>query len=169
MEKQTETKETTKKSTASVAAKPTKKVAAKPTTPKPPVAKATAPVVEKIAESKQEAPKAEAPKAKKTKSTMAKVIEAGNSTRKIVTKAGGKIIGNSIETTKTIAGLYSKAGKKALEIGKDLISDTTKAVAKNQKNLRQTSVEAFKETVETIKETNLIDNPLKGILKSKKK
>jgi hypothetical protein len=124
---------------------------------------------EPTTEAQAETPKANAPQAKKQKSALAKMIDAGNTTRKIVTKAGGKIIGSSIQTTKTVAGMYAKAGKKAFDIGKELIGETTKVVAKNQKTVRDTSVEAFKETVETIKDSKLIENPLKGMIKPKKK
>jgi hypothetical protein len=139
--------------------------------PKAAPAPKTEPVVENTtAEPQVETPQAEAPKtAKKPKSTLSKMIDAGNTTRKIVTKAGGKIIGSSIQTTKTVAGMYAKAGKKAFEIGKELIGETTKIVVKNQKSVRATSVEAFKETVETIKDAKIIENPLKGMTKPKKK
>jgi hypothetical protein len=136
-----------KKETATVKKIATPKVAATPKVEAKPIVK--------------EMPKVEAPKVKPEKSTMEKVIEAGKTTSKIVTKAGTKIIGSSIETTKTIAGIF--------DLGKELLSDTNKVVAKNRKNVRDTSVQAFKETVEAIKETNLIENPLKGMMKSKKK
>lgn len=115
------------------------------------------------------APKSEAPKAPKAKSTFEKVMEAGKATSKIVTKAGTKIIGSSIQTTKTVAGMYAKAGKKALEMGKELMGDTAKVVSSNQKTVNETAKKAFSETVETIKESHLIENPLKGILKGKNK
>lgn len=141
------------------------KIAAKPT------AKIAAPKINKPTQilKPNVAPKVVPTKEPKAKSTFAKVLEAGKATQKIVTKAGGKIIGSSIQTTKTIAGMYTKAGKKALEIGKELFDDTTKAVASNQKTVNDTTKKAFKETVETIKESKLIENPLKGILKGKKK
>ncbi len=127
------------------------------------------PVTEPTIQTPVSEPKVEIPKVEKQKSTIAKMIDAGHATRKIVTKAGGKIIGSSIDTTKTVAGMYAKAGKKALEIGKELIGETAKVVAKNQKTVRDTSVKAFKETVETIKDSKLIENPLKGSTKPKKK
>ena len=114
------------------------------------------------------APKTETPKAPKGKSTLSKMMEAGNATRKIVVKAGTKIIGSSIQTTKTVAGMYAKAGKKALEMGKELMGDTAKVVTTNQKSVNETAKKAFKETVDTIKDSKLIENPLKGILKKKK-
>lgn len=64
--------------------------------------------------------------------------------------------------------MYSKAGKSAFKIGKELLADTTKVVVSNQKTVRETSAKAFKETVDTIKESHIIENPLKGILKNKK-
>lgn len=102
------------------------------------------------------------------KSIFAKVVTAGVLTSKIVRKAGEKILGSSLKTTKTIAGIYKKAGQSALKLGKEVFAETTVAVASNQKAVREASVKAFKETVETIKESHIIDNPLKSILKSKK-
>ncbi len=169
MAKQTKTESTTAEKVVKTVKKAAKPKAA--TTPK--TVETPEPIVEAApeptTETKTETPKANAPQAKKQKSTLAKMIDAGNTTRKIVTKAGGKIIGSSIQTTKTVAGMYAKAGKKAFEIGKELIGETSKVVAKNQKTVRDTSVEAFKETVETIKDSKLIDNPLKGMIKPKKK
>ncbi len=106
--------------------------------------------------------------APKEKSTFAKVVTAGVLTSKIVRKAGEKILGSSLKTTKTIAGIYKKAGKSAFKLGKEAFAETTVAVVSNQKTVREASAKAFKETVETIKESHLIDNPLKAILKSKK-
>jgi hypothetical protein len=159
-------------------AKPTKKtsapkiVASKPMA-KPKTAPKTDTAIPKVIKPTQilkpnVAPEAEAPKAPKAKSTLSKVIEAGKATSKIVTKAGTKIVGSSIQTTKTVAGMYAKAGKKAFEIGMELIGDTTKAVTTNQKTVNETAKKAFKETVDTIKDSKLIENPLKGILKGKK-
>ncbi|MCP9766399.1 hypothetical protein EGI22_00675 [Lacihabitans sp. LS3-19] len=122
-------------------------------------------VVKPIEEIKTEAPKAASPK---EKSTLDKAIEVGKITGSIVGKAGGKILNSSLKTTKTIAGMYSKAGKSAFKIGKELLADTTKVVVSNQKTVRETSAKAFKETVETIKESHIIENPLKVILKNKK-
>ena len=107
-------------------------------------------------------------KAPKEKSTFAKVVTAGVLTSKIVRKAGEKILGSSLTTTKTIAGIYKKAGQSALKLGKEVFAETTVAVASNQKTVREASAKAFKETVETIKESHIIENPLKSILKSKK-
>jgi hypothetical protein len=161
-----------KKAIAPKAATP-KKVASKPVaaTKPMPKAKVEAPKINKPTQilKPNVAPKVEAPKAPKAKSTLAKMMEAGNTTRKIVTKAGSKIIGSSIQTTKTVAGMYAKAGKKALEIGKELMGDTAKVVTNNQKTVNETAKKAFKETVDTIKDSHLIENPLKGILKGKKK
>lgn len=155
--------------TTETIAKATKKAAKPKTTPAPKTVETPKVVVETATEPTPEAPKATSKNSSSSKSTLAKMIDAGKSTRKIVTKAGSKIIGSSIQTTKTVAGMYAKAGKKAFEIGKELIGETTKVVAKNQKTVRDTSVEAFKETVETIKDSKLIENPLKGMIKPKKK
>lgn len=150
---------TTPNKTTTPTSKPTSKATAK-ASPKPATPKAEAkPITEA---------KTEAPKAVKEKSTIEKVIAAGKATSKIVSQAGTQVIGGSIQTTKTIAGMYVKAGKKAIELGKELLEDTSKLVADNQKNVRKTSVKAFKQTVETIKDSNIIENPLKGILKGKK-
>ncbi len=170
--KEKATKTTTKAAKTEVKAVSTpvkKAVAPKTTTPKAAVKPTVKVETPKVETPKIEVPKIEAPKAPKEKSTMEKVIDAGKTTSKIVTRAGTKIIGSSIETTKTIAGIYKKAGKKAFELGKELLTDTSKVVAKNRKNVRDTSVQAFKETVETIKDSNIIENPLKGMMKSKKK
>lgn len=157
----------------------TKKPAAKrtPTAKKAATAKPAAKkVVVKKAETKQVTPKATAapnPKVVETVaaatveskkaavSTMQKVLNTGKKTSKIVTQAGGIILGSSLQTTKAIAGMYSKAGKKALEIGKDLVADTTKMVKENQKTVVDASKTAIKETVETIKDSHIIENPLK--------
>ena len=136
---------------------------------KKPTAKITdVKAVEVISDGKTEqAAEAKTTKAKE-KSTFAKVVATSLITSKIVKKAGSKILDSSIQTTKAIAGIYTKAGKTAIKIGKEVIADTTKVVASNQKTVRETSAKAFKETVETIKDSHLIDNPLKGILKTKK-
>lgn len=172
----TEVKKVTKVAEAKIEVKKAsapKAVAAKPAaTAKPaPKAKAVAPKVNKPTQilKPNVAPKVEAPKAPKAKSTLSKMMEAGKATSKIVTKAGSKIIGSSIQTTKTVAGMYAKAGKKALEIGKELMGDTAKVMTSNQKTVTETAKKAFSETVDTIKESHLIENPLKGILKGKKK
>lgn len=137
-------------------------------TKKKPVAKVTdIDSVEVKSEIKSETNQKTSPKPKK-RSTFAQVVATGLSTSKIVKKAGSKILDSSLETTKAIAGIYSKAGISAFQIGKELISETTKAVVSNQKAVRETSVKAFKETVETIKDSNLIENPLKGMMKPKK-
>jgi hypothetical protein len=94
-------------------------------------------------------------------STIQKVLNTGKKTGKIVTEAGSIILGSSILTTKAIAGLTTKAGKKAFEIGKGFFSDTTEVVKKNQKTVVDASKTALKETVETIKDSKIIENPLK--------
>jgi hypothetical protein len=198
--KSTTTKAATTKTVAKpvVVAKPTtlksttvaKPVASKPTAKKPVVSAKPTPIVQKaavvvekvVAEVKSSVENKVEVKVEKakTKSTFTKVIEASKATNKIVQMAGMQILGSSIETTKAIADIYKKAGKKAVYLGKELIddttklgkelmNDTTKIVAKNQKTVKETSMKAFKETVDTIKDTNLIENPLKGILKNKKK
>jgi hypothetical protein len=94
-------------------------------------------------------------------STIQKVLNTGKKTGKIVTEAGSIILGSSILTSKAIAELTTKAGKKAIELGKGLFSDTTKVVKKNQKTVVDASKTALKETVETIKDSKIIENPLK--------
>lgn len=175
--KKTEVKKVAKVAVAKTEVKAVKKAAAPKATAEPkaaaakPAAKVVAPKVNKPTQilKPNVAPKVEAPKAPKAKSTLTKMMEAGNATRKIVTKAGSKIIGSSIQTTKTVAGMYAKAGKKALEMGKELMGDTAKVVTTNQKTVNETAKKAFSETLETIKDSKLIENPLKGILKGKKK
>lgn len=72
-------------------------------------------------------------------------------------KAGEVLLDNSLKTTKSIAGVYSKAGKKVLNIGKELFQETNKLMTENQKVMKSTSVKAIKETKKTIKESHLID------------
>lgn len=103
----------------------------------------------------------ETAKPKAETSTIQKVIKTGKRTGQIAVEAGSIILGSSILTTKAIAGLTTKAGKKAFEIGKDLITDTTKEVKKSQQTVVKASKTAIKETVETIKDSNIIENPLK--------
>jgi hypothetical protein len=170
----TEVKKVTKVAEVKIAKKAVapKTVAEKLVVSKPaPKAKVVAPKINKPTQilKPNVAPKVEAPKAPKAKSTLSKMMEAGKATSKIVAKAGSIIIGSSIQTTKTVAGMYAKAGKKALEMGKELMGDTAKVVTINQKSVNETAKKAFKETVDTIKDSKLIENPLKGILKGKKK
>jgi|GEM_PF-2017970 hypothetical protein len=163
-------KPTIKKITAEKAEAATKsKTTVKTATAKPAAKKV---IVKKAAVTKKtESPKAvETPKSNVVKevlqpkdktSTIQKVLNTGKKTGKIVTEAGSIILGSSILTTKAIAGLTTKAGKKAFEIGKGLFSDTTKAVKKNQETVISASKTALKETVETIKDSKIIENPLK--------
>ena len=95
-------------------------------------------------------------------STVTKVIETGKITSKILSIAGGKLLNNSIKSTKAIAGIYSKVGKKALSLGKELMNETSKVMADNRKVMKDTSMKAFKETVETIQESHLIAFPFKN-------
>lgn len=166
------TEETTPTTAAAEQAPKAKAVkkASKPRVAKP-KAKA-APVATETASQPVETPTepvAETAEPVKEKSSFQKGIEAGKATRKIVVKAGTKILGSSVQTTQALASIYKKAGKKVIELGKELIEDTTKVVGENQKVVRKTSVKAFNETVETLKESNLLENPLKKIRKSKKK
>ncbi|MEZ4905516.1 MAG: hypothetical protein R2822_29020 [Spirosomataceae bacterium] len=131
--------------------KTTKPKATKTTTLKPKKVKTIIeqPVVEEVSEVREE------------KTPLQKGIEAGKATRKIITDAGTQIIDSSIQTTQALADIYKTAGKKAFELGKEVVEETVKVVTANQKKLRNTSTKAFKKTVETIKESNLIENPLK--------
>lgn len=147
----TKTTATTKTATAKPAAK---KVAAKKTT----TAKTSVP---KAVEAPKPNTVKEIAKPKVETSTIQKVIKTGKKTGQIAVEAGSIILGSSILATKAIAGLTTKAGKKALEIGKDLLSDTTKEMKKNQETVVNASKTAIKETVETIKDSNIIENPLK--------
>ena len=94
-------------------------------------------------------------------STVTKVIETGKKTTKILTTAGGKLLNNSIKSTKAIANIYTKVGKKALTLGKDLINETSKVMADNQKVMKDTSIKAIKEAVETIQDSHIIEFPFK--------
>lgn len=118
--------------------------------------------IEKVAEQAMAA----TPKAVKTKIETA--VETGKATSKIVKKAGINIIGSSLSTTKKIVDMYKKAGKKAVAIGKEVIEETMKIAAENQKSVKATSMKAFKESVDTIKDSNLMENPLKSMLKTSK-
>lgn len=182
--KTTNTVETTSSTPVKAAAKKTV-AAKKTTTPKVKAAtKTTAtaktatakPAVKKVAAKKTTTAKTAVPKAveapkpntvkevaepKVETSTIQKVIKTGKKTGQIAVEAGSIILGSSILATKAIAGLTTKAGKKAFEIGKDLISDTTKEVKKNQKTVVNASKTAIKETVDTFKDSNIIENPLK--------
>ena len=101
-------------------------------------------------------------------STVSKIIETGKKTTKILTTAGEKLFNNSLKSTKAIANLYTKAGKKALSLGKDLYNETSKVMTDNQKVMKDTSVKAFKDAVETIQESKIIDLPFNN-KKNKKK
>jgi hypothetical protein len=126
-------------------------------TPKKP--RKTTPKTAQTAETK--AAQAASSAVKKQKTTIQKVIAAGKATSKIVANAGGKILATSIQSTKNVADIYAKAGKKALELGKDVVGDTAKIVSESQDALRKTSAKALKETIETLKESDLMENPLK--------
>jgi hypothetical protein len=101
-------------------------------------------------------------------STVSKIIETGKKTTKILTTAGEKLFNSSLKSTKAIANIYTKAGKKALSLGKDLYAETSKVMTDNQKVMKDTSVKAFKDAVETIQESHIIDLPFKN-RKNKKK
>lgn len=94
-------------------------------------------------------------------STIEKVLKTGKKTGRIVSQAGGVILGSSVQATKIIAGMYLKAGKKVVKSGKNLFVDTTKIIVNNQKNVADVSKTAIKETIEILKEANLVENPLK--------
>lgn len=161
------TKHRTTKAKAAAAPKtaPAKKIAKPKATKAKSASKAPIKAKAIKVEAAIEAPQVEEIKEEKT--PLQKGIEAGKTTRKIIKKAGAKILGSSIQTTQALAGIYKEAGKKVIELGKEVFEDTVKAVGQNQKAVRNASTKAFKETVETIKETNLIENPLKKIRKSK--
>lgn len=94
-------------------------------------------------------------------STFSKVIATGKKTTKILSAAGEVLLNNSIKSTKAIAGIYSKAGKKALAIGKDVMNETSKVMFENQKVMKSASIKAFKQTVETIQDSNIVEFPFK--------
>jgi len=68
---------------------------------------------------------------------------------------------SSIQSTKAIAGIYKKAGKKVLELGQNAIGETVMVAMKNQQKVIKTGKKALKETVEKIKDADLLTNPLK--------
>jgi hypothetical protein len=144
-----------------------KKVVAKATTavkPKKVAAKQkveeTKPV-EPIVVEATAASKIESAKGSNAVSGIKKVLATGMAAGEIVKTAGSAILDSSIETTKAIAGIYKKAGKKAIELGQNAIGETVMIAMKNQKKVVKTGKKAIKDTVDTIKEADLISNPLK--------
>ncbi len=135
-------KETTAKATPKLIANPTKEV--NPAKEKRATAKLVAGSTIEVADS-----------------TIEKVLNTGKKTSKIVTQAGGVILSKSVQTTKVIAGMYLKAGKGAVKAGKNLLTDTTKIMMDNQKKVADVSKTAIKETIETLKEANFVENPLR--------
>jgi hypothetical protein len=125
-------------------------------------------VVNMVEETTEQAKEQVKEKKADVKSKIAKAIQTTKATNKIMTSAGEKIISSSIKTTKAIAGLYKKAGMKAFTEGKELLQETIKMATENQKNVIATSTKAIKETVDTIRESNLVENPIKKVSKKKK-
>lgn len=143
-------------------AKVATKVASVASAKKEVVAKAVAKETSKVAKAAQSAKKEVAKVAKNVDaSTVTKVYNTGKKTSEILVKAGGVLLDNSIKSTKAIAGIYSKVGKKALSLGKDLYNETSKVIAENQKVMKATSIKAFKDTVDTIQDSHIIEFPFK--------
>jgi hypothetical protein len=78
-------------------------------------------------------------------------IAKARAANKILVKAGARMIKSSFDTTKTIASLYKNAGLKAFKFGSGLLKETLKLAADTQKELLQTSGQALKETVATLR------------------
>jgi hypothetical protein len=70
---------------------------------------------------------------------------------KILLKASTQIAKSSFNTTKTLVNLYKDAGLKTFDLGKNLVKETIKLAVENQKEVRETSVKAIKETVDVIR------------------
>jgi hypothetical protein len=156
-------KKTTTKSAPKAAAKVATKVAGIATEKKADVAKGIKAEIKKVTtEVKKDAQKvASKVKTAADASTVTKVIETGKKTTKILSTAGEKLFNNSIKSTKAIASIYTKVGKKAITLGKDLFNETSKVMADNQKVMKDTSIKAIKEAVETIQESHIIEFPFK--------
>jgi hypothetical protein len=80
-------------------------------------------------------------------------IAKARAANKILVKAGTRMLKSSFNTTKTIASLYKNAGLKAFKFGSGLLKETLKLAADTQKELLQTSGQALKETVATLRAT----------------
>ena len=89
--------------------------------------------------------------AKKNSATQA-ATPVKKSANKIIIQAGTQIIKASFNTTKHIFSLYKEAGLGTFKIGKKLVKETLKLAIDNQKNVVNTSNQAFKETVEVIRQ-----------------
>jgi hypothetical protein len=147
-----------------------KSTAAKKTvTVKKTVATKAKPAVEEVKPKVEPAVKASTQKESESKSFaisgLKKVINICLEAGGIVKAAGGIILDSSIQSTKAIASIYKKAGKIALETGQNAIGETVMVAMKNQQKVIKTGKRALKDTLETLKDADLISNPLK---KSKK-
>ncbi|MFN8355262.1 MAG: hypothetical protein U0Y10_12480 [Spirosomataceae bacterium] len=80
------------------------------------------------------------------------LISKALKTNKVLFKAGAHIVKTSFKTTRSLAGLYKNAGTKAFGIGKNLLQETVKLAAENQKDVKETSVKALKEATEIIRQ-----------------
>ena len=72
--------------------------------------------------------------------------------KEIIIRAGKQIAQYALNTTKNIFSLYKKAGKIALNEGKNLMSETIRLALDNKKNVVNTSSQAYKDTMEVIRE-----------------
>ncbi len=86
------------------------------------------------------------------KSKINSIVKNSKVANKIILKAGSIMLKSSFKTTKTIFGLYKKAGLKAIEVGKELFKESLDIALETHRNNVKTSTEAFKETVDTIRE-----------------
>jgi hypothetical protein len=91
---------------------------------------------------------------------------------KVILKAGSIMLKSSFKTSKTIFGLYKKAGMKAIEVGKELFKESLDIALETHRNNVKTSSEALKVTVETMREGNVgveVVSTKKVVPKKKKK
>ena len=87
-----------------------------------------------------------------TKSILHSAYNASKVAGKIIGKAQGKILRTSFDTGKQIAVLSKEAGFQAFNISKKLIKETVKLAVENQKEIFQTSGDAFKEAKATFQQ-----------------
>ena len=84
--------------------------------------------------------------------SMAEANKTEKTANAILLEAGTQIAKFSFNTTKNIFSLYRKAGKLAFKESKKLLSETVRLALDNQKNVVKTSNQAFKDTVDVMRE-----------------
>ncbi len=99
------------------------------------------------------------------KITVSHVIQNAAPASRIIFKTGKGIFRTWIQTSRKIAGMYKQAGTDMFNEGKGLIKDTVKVTVKSQKEILESSGEAFKDILRIMKE----DGTQKIKSKSRKK